>query len=150
MGLALPKAQARPAPHAQYGALPWRIADGTLQILLITTRRTGRWIIPKGWPIDDHAPHHSAAREALEEAGLIGAVDEAPLGAFRYRKERKSGAVLPCTVTVFALRVIRQRKTWPEKAAREVRWFSLEEALAAVAEPELRRLIMKFGRIAKP
>ena len=129
----------------QYGAVPYRVANGTLEILLITTLRTRRWIIPKGWPIDGHEPHTSAAREALEEAGVHGEIGTKAIGSFRYHKQLKSGDTVPCKVDVFALKVTRYRKAWLEKDSRELRWCAIDEALACVAEPGLRQLIKRFA-----
>src|SRR5690242_14262762 len=136
---------AKKVASAQYAALPWREAANGLEFLLITTRRTRRWIIPKGWPMDGHAPHAAAAREAMEEAGVCGEVSAKPIGTYRYFKERKSGEIVPCKVDVFALKVRQQRKTWAEKDLRELRWCSLNEALACVGEPGLRQVIARFA-----
>lgn len=129
------------APRLQYAALPWRRSNGTLQILLVTTRNTRRWIVPKGWPVPDCAPSESAAHEAFEEAGVEGRVGAEPLGAFTYEKLLKSGETVTCNVEVFPLAVVRQRRAWPEKGDRKADWCSIEEALARVAEPGLRRII---------
>lgn len=138
-------AAARKPASAQYAALPWREAAEGLEFLLITTRRTRRWIVPKGWPMDGRAPSAAAAREALEEAGVSGEVSEKPVGSYRYFKERKSGEIVPCKVDVFALKVKLQRKNWAEKDIRELRWCSLNEALACVGEPGLRQIIARFA-----
>ncbi|MGE5565043.1 MAG: NUDIX hydrolase [Parcubacteria group bacterium] len=130
----------------QYGALPWRIADGELQVLLITTRRTRRWMIPKGWPMDDRAPHEAAAQEAWEEAGLRGAVGAEPVGAFHYDKVRKSGEVKRLRVDVFPLAVTHEALSWPEAHERERRWFPQSAAADAVREPELKALLAGFRR----
>lgn len=130
----------------QYAALPWRMTNGALEILLITTLRTHRWIVPKGWPIAALSPSACAAREALEEAGVDGAICEKPLGAFRYTKERKDGANVPCRVEVFALEVTGRRRSWAEKGVRESRWCSVPECLERVSEPSLRQLIVKFAQ----
>src|SRR5215208_6047832 len=122
-------------PRIQYAALPYRqCADGTLEIMLVTSRETRRWVIPKGWPVKARKPHASAAREALEEAGLVGEVGTQPIGSYRYDKRLKSGTVVPCRVDVFPLEVRSQRKRWLEKGQRETRWFSLQEAAQAVNE----------------
>ncbi len=138
-------AGARKTTGTQYAALPYRVTEGGLEIMLITTRRTKRWIVPKGWPIEGCEPCACAAREALEEAGIVGEIQERPVGFYHYFKVLKNGISVPCKVDVFALRVTRQRKTWPEKDVREVRWYSFKDAVAAVGEPDLRRLIVKFG-----
>lgn len=135
----------KPATSTQYAALPWRQSEQSIEILLITTRRTRRWIVPKGWPMDGRAPNAAAAREALEEAGVCGTVSEAPIGSYRYFKQRKTGEVVPCKVDVFSLQVKQQRKNWAEKDMRELRWCSLNEALACVGEPGLRQIIRRFA-----
>ncbi|MGA9795081.1 MAG: NUDIX hydrolase [Rhizomicrobium sp.] len=132
-------------PNLQYAALPWRKAGDALEILLITTLNTRRWIVPKGWPLEGKSPHDSAAQEAMEEAGISGPIAKAPLGSFQYNKLRKSGEVVSCKVDVFPMEVAHQRRSWAEKARREARWFSVDDAMAQVTEPGLRRLIAKFA-----
>ncbi len=134
----------------QYAALPYRVVDGAVEILLITSRRTRRWIVPKGWPIEGLSPSASAAREALEEAGVSGETPAEPIGFFHYFKLLRNDLNVPCKVDVFAMKVTRQRKTWLEKDARELRWFPLAEAAQTVQEPQLRKLILKFGAQFKP
>jgi 8-oxo-dGTP pyrophosphatase MutT (NUDIX family) len=133
-------------PGLQYAALPYRLA-GELEILLVTSRETQRWVIPKGWPMKDRKPHAAAAREALEEAGVTGKVAKAVFGAYRYVKRLKNGAPLVCTVEVYPLLVERQRKRWPEQHQRTAHWFSVAEAAESVDEPELQALIARFGRL---
>jgi 8-oxo-dGTP pyrophosphatase MutT (NUDIX family) len=132
--------------NVQYAALPWRRVQGALEILLITTRNTRSWIVPKGWPLVGCTPSECAANEALEEAGVLGEVAEKALGVFHYNKRQKSGDIVPCKVHVFAMEVVHQRRSWAEKAARDICWCSLPEALARVTEPSLRRLIAKFAK----
>lgn len=134
------------ATGSQYAALPWRWTDDHLEILLITTLTTRRWVVPKGWPVAGCTPSECAAQEALEEAGVVGETAQSPLGSFSYAKRRKTGEIMPCRVAVFALEVARQRRTWPEKAVRETCWCSVDEALARVTEPGLRRLIARFAK----
>ena len=133
---------------AQVAALPWRRHDGELEVLLITTRTTKRWIVPKGWLEDGLTASESAAREALEEAGVVGEIVREPLGKFHYTKRRKSGETLPVEVTLFPLEVMRQRKSYLEKHVRETRWCKLDEALTHISEPGLKRLIVKFAKKA--
>ncbi|TGX56361.1 DUF47 family protein [Sphingomonas gei] len=114
-------------------------------MLLITSRGTGRWVIPKGNPMSGMAPHAAAAQEAEEEAGVLGPVCPTPLGSYRYRKRRGSGASLMMDVDVFPLAVLRELPDWKEKRERERRWFTLAEAADAVEEPDLRDLIRSFG-----
>jgi 8-oxo-dGTP pyrophosphatase MutT (NUDIX family) len=130
----------------QYAALPWRATDDAIEILLVTTLKTRRWIVPKGWPLAGRTPSESAASEALEEAGVLGEVASKSLGSFLYSKRRKSGDVTSCKVHVFPMRVVGQRRSWPEKSARETCWCSPEEALARVSDPGLRRLIARFTK----
>lgn len=130
----------------QYAALPWRLSNGSLQVLLVTTRNTRRWIVPKGWPIPHRAPPECAAREAFEEAGVVGKVAAEPLGAFTYQKLLKSGETITCNVEVFPLAVARQRRAWPEKRARQTDWCSVEEALSRIAEPGLRRIVSRLTK----
>jgi 8-oxo-dGTP pyrophosphatase MutT (NUDIX family) len=118
---------------------------GTLEILLITTLKTHRWIVPKGWPVEALSPRACAAREALEEAGVSGLVSEKSVGTFRYFKRRKDGDVVPCKVDVYALEVTQQRRSWAEKDARQHRWCSIADALASVGEPGLREVIACFA-----
>lgn len=128
----------------QYAALPYRVIGERLEILLVTSRRTRRWIVPKGWPDEGLQPPACAAVEALEEAGVIGEVENTPIGHFRYLKHHKSRPSEPCKVEVYALRVTQQRKSWPESEERERRWCNVPEAAAAVDEPLLRLLILEL------
>src|SRR5919112_2183860 len=89
-------------------------------------------------------PHEAAAREALEEAGVVGKVGSDAIGAYRYEKRRKSGAAVPCKVEVFPLDVDKQRKHWREKGRREVRWFSPEEAAKKVSDADLGDIILEW------
>ena len=126
----------------QYGALPYRIqADAALEVLLITSRDTKRWIIPKGWPIDGLEPAEAAAREAYEEAGVRGRVERS-LGNYTYEKYTAGrSASRPCEVEVFPLAVRRQAKRWPEAREREAQWCSPEKAASLVADDGLRALL---------
>ena len=133
--------------RVQYAALPYRRgAHSRTQVMLVTSRETGRWIIPKGWPKKRKAPYTSAAREALEEAGVVGEVGRNPIGSYSYKKRLKNGAVVACEVQVFPLEVKSQQKRWPEKGERELRWFSPTDAAKAVQEPVLRHIIRAFPR----
>ena len=129
----------------QFAALPCRMAeDGSRQIMLLTSRGTGRWIIPKGWPIKGLKPHEVAAREAYEEAGLVGKVTcKNPVGSFHYAKQTENDALL-CEVQVFLLRVDKQLDDWPEKAQRQTQWFSVSEAAGLVDEGGLAQIILRL------
>ncbi|WP_109806619.1 DUF47 family protein [Sphingosinithalassobacter portus] len=114
-------------------------------MMLITSRGTGRWVMPKG-NIGPRMPAHvAAAKEAEEEAGILGAVCPVPLGSYRYRKLRGSGASLMIDVDVFPLAMTRELDRWKEQDERERRWFTLEEAADAVDEEDLGRLIQSFA-----
>jgi 8-oxo-dGTP pyrophosphatase MutT (NUDIX family) len=136
---------ARKTTGTQFAALPYRSTADGIEILLITSRRSKRWIVPKGWPIEGLEPCESAAQEALEEAGLSGEVHREAIGFYTYLKELRHGIDVPCQVRVFPLRVTRQHKTWAEKDVRELRWVPLLEAARMVDGPGLRRLILRFG-----
>jgi 8-oxo-dGTP pyrophosphatase MutT (NUDIX family) len=129
----------------QYAALPYRRrADATVEVMLITSRDTGRWVIPKGWPVPGLSPQNSAAHEAREEGGLVGRMGTNAIGFYQYDKRLADSSAVSCTVEVFALEVERQLRSWPERGERRTRWFTPEEAAAAVAEPDLRALIADF------
>jgi 8-oxo-dGTP pyrophosphatase MutT (NUDIX family) len=117
-----------------------------IEILLVTSRATRRWIIPKGWPIKGLTPRLAAAREAYEEAGVRGRVGGRALGSYVYDKRLDNGGgVVPCEVRVFPLAVKRQLKAWPEAGERTTRWFSAAEAVDLVADEGLRALIREIG-----
>jgi 8-oxo-dGTP pyrophosphatase MutT (NUDIX family) len=128
----------------QVAALPWRNRDG-LEILLITSRETRRWVIPKGWPIGGLDGRGSAAREAFEEAGIEGRTSPGAIGTFSYDKRRANGSLVATEVSVFALEVIVQHDEWPEQGQRQCQWFSADEAATKVGEPELAKLISAFA-----
>lgn len=133
------------APFAQVGALPYRVKkDGGIEILLITSRDTGRWVIPKGWGMKNKTDAQAAAIEAQEEAGLKGAIGKRPVGVYHYQKTLKSGAPAICLVTVYPLAVSGQLKKWKEQGQRTLQWFSPDQAAAQVTEPELASLLAGF------
>jgi 8-oxo-dGTP pyrophosphatase MutT (NUDIX family) len=131
----------------QYAALPWRQAGRRLEILLITSRETRRWVIPKGWPIKGRAPQEAAAVEAAEEAGVEGEIEAAAVGSYSYLKRIADDRTIPVQVIVFPLQVLGQTEQWKEKEQRELSWFPYRKASAMVAEPALKRLIRDFGAI---
>ena len=113
--------------------------------MLVTSRATRRWVVPKGNAMAGLSPHAAAAQEAEEEAGVTGAICPVPLGSYRYRKLRGSGASLMADVALFPLRVMQEQPAWKEQHERERRWFSLADAADAVDEPDLRELIRTFA-----
>jgi 8-oxo-dGTP pyrophosphatase MutT (NUDIX family) len=133
---------------AQVAALPIRrSSDGTCHVLLVTSRETRRWIIPKGWPQPQQEDHASAAQEALEEAGVLGTANAESVGTYVYQKRRRRGA-MTVRVTVYLLAVTEELADWPERQQRERAWFTPAEAADKVDEPELRDLLRQasWGR----
>ncbi|GJE18284.1 NUDIX hydrolase [Methylobacterium marchantiae] len=129
-------------PRRQVGALPFRrLSNGGFKILMITSRESRRWVIPKGWPMKGRKPYEAAAREAYEEAGLLGEIGKRPLGFYLYEKRLKSRDFVLCQVKVFPLEVRKQLKHWPERDEREDRWFSPSDAAEAVTESGLAGII---------
>jgi 8-oxo-dGTP pyrophosphatase MutT (NUDIX family) len=129
----------------QIAALPVRHADdGLLLVLLVTSRETGRWVIPKGWPWPDREEWASAAEEAREEAGVLGTTHPTSIGSYTYEKRRPTGAE-PVQVTVYRLEVTEELATWPECDERQRSWFTLTNAATAVDEPELQDLIRQLS-----
>lgn len=135
-------------PHAQYAALPYRRGNG-LEVMLVSSLDSGRWIIPKGWPMEGFTGFEAAAREAFEEAGLVGAIEQHSIGFFHYQKRRKNGAIWECRVEVFPMEVKQQRKKWPEKHDRTTKWFSIEQAAELVREKELADIMRRFEAAMK-
>lgn len=133
-------------PRLQVAALPWRIsAQGEYEILLVTSRGTGRWVLPKGWPEKGELLDEAAAREAAEEAGIAGKMAREEFGRFYYDKTLPSGLNWHCEVIVFALQVEEVADKWPERKRRTRRWFSPQEAAGMVDERDLRALIADFS-----
>lgn len=142
-----PGAGGTPGRRVQYAALPFRVRrDGEVQIRLITSRETRRWVIPKGWPMKGISPPKAAARECYEEAGLLGEIAREPFGMYTYEKRLGARSVL-CDVLVFPLKVKRHLQKWPERFQRYGFWFSIDSAAAAVQEEDLGLLIRAFGDV---
>jgi 8-oxo-dGTP pyrophosphatase MutT (NUDIX family) len=141
-----PFADAANGAASQVGALCWRMHKGQVQVLLITSRDSGRWLIPKGWPIAGLTSAGSAAREAWEEAGVEGKVQEATLGQFVYDKAGRTDLRLQCTVAVHALHVQALKARYPEARQRRRAWFAAPVAADLVAEPELQHLLRRVGQ----
>ncbi len=134
-------------PSLQVGALCWRrTAGGRLKILLITSRDTGRWVIPKGWPMRRRTEAEAAAREAYEEAGVRGEIADRSLGLFSYQKGLAKGVTRTCVVRVFELQVRQMLTTYPETGQRRIKWFTATKAAQKVGETELAALIRDFAK----
>jgi 8-oxo-dGTP pyrophosphatase MutT (NUDIX family) len=131
----------------QYAVLPMIIDDGHPQVMLITSRETRRWILPKGRPEKKRRPWQVAAQEAYEEAGLVGRVSTKAIGSYASSKRLRSGVEVPCTVRVFLFKVEKELDDWPERVQRERRWMSPGEAALLVAEPQLTQLLLEFSAL---
>lgn len=141
--------------RTQLGALCWRMQDGQPEVLLVTSRDTGRWVIPKGWPMTGITAPAAAAREAWEEAGVEGRVDPLCLGYYSYEKvlgrRRKAGPdALPsviCLVAVYPVQVEQLQDVFPEMHQRRRKWFSPAKAARKVYERELQALLRDTGQL---
>nr|WP_319247260.1 NUDIX hydrolase [uncultured Celeribacter sp.] len=132
--------------RTQFGALVWRYRKDKLQVLLIKSRRSKRWIIPKGWPMDGQTPMQAAAVEAWEEAGIKGRPLPICIGLYSYLKTApEEGLPLPCVVAVFPLQARWVFDKYPEAGQRKRKWMSLKKAAARVHEPELAQIIRNFS-----
>ncbi len=136
----------KPGRTSQVAALPIDFGkDGQVYVLLVTSRETRRWVIPKGWPSPKLSDPKAEAREAREEAGVTGKINRKPVGTYTYRKVLPNSVRL-VEVSVYPLWVKKQRKNWPEKAERARIWATFEEAAKLVREPSLKRLFEYLGK----
>ena len=120
-----------------------------MEILLVTTRQSRRWIVPKGWPIKGLKRAKSAAREAFEEAGVRGRIGGKSIGLFTYDKlVDESGMRVSCEVKVYPLLVKRQSEVWPEFKQRTTQWIEAGKAIALIKEPGLRKIVVAFAKRA--
>lgn len=131
-------------PAEQLAALPWRRRDGVFEVLMVTSRLSGHWLIPKGWPMEGKTAPEAALQEAWEEAGLRGEASSEPVGSYCYEKLRRDGTTVGCTVSVFAMQVSEELDDWKECGARRRQWFDLNEAAQRAYEPGLRALLEKL------
>jgi len=126
----------------QTGALPWRLAaKNGIEVLLVTGRRSGRWTIPKGWPMPGKSLAEAAEQEAFEEAGVRGTIDPNPIGTFRHVKQLDVAGDLEVNIVVHPLWVDRELPKWPELGQRKRKWFSPKDAAKRVDSPELSAMI---------
>ena len=132
----------------QCGVLPVRFSPaGEVEVLLITSRETRRWVMPKGWPMKGRTAAEAAEIEAYEEAGVRGRTAKKRIGAYHYRKTELSGGARDLKVDVFLMHVQQELLDWPERRERERTWFSAEVAANLVAEDGLARLIRRLPRL---
>ncbi|MBB3385143.1 MULTISPECIES: NUDIX hydrolase [unclassified Rhizobium] len=134
--------------HEQYAAICYRKAPDCdeAEMLVVTSRESGRWVVPKGWPIKGKKPHEVAAIEAYEEAGVRGKVKKKPFGYFTYLKQLADGNRVPCIVGLHLLEVDQTFQDFPERGQRRVEWVSFVEAANRVREPELKGLLLAAER----
>ncbi|HMA48869.1 MAG TPA: NUDIX hydrolase [Magnetospirillaceae bacterium] len=132
----------------QAGVIPYRIADGKVEVLLVTSRDTGRWVIPKGHVEQGMTPQSAACQEAWEEAGVTGEITtRMPLGFVPYLKRLKDGNTCGASIAVFPLLVEKQKNKWQERSERTRTWFSIEKAAELVDEPALSALLLRLDEI---
>jgi 8-oxo-dGTP pyrophosphatase MutT (NUDIX family) len=129
----------------QYAALPFAVRDGELLVLLVTTRGTGRWIIPKGNPEKNLKPYEVAKQEAFEEAGVTGRVHRTCFGRFEFAKSAEGGESALCAVDVYPLAVDQELDDWPEKGMRQREWMTPGQAAMRVTEPGLIDLFLNMS-----
>lgn len=127
--------------YVQAAALCVRPGASGPKVLLVSSLTSGRWIVPKGWPMVDRSLAEAAAQEAWEEAGVRGTLHPDSLGSFTYRKLFKDGIPVTCRCEVFRIDVTELAEDWPEKGRRKRRWLGLEAAAKRVQEPELKAIL---------
>ncbi len=136
-------------PRTQFAGLPFRVVKGKsgkrIEVLLVTSRETRRWIIPKGWPMDGMTPADAAVQEVWEEAGARGQGFDVCLGLYSYRKWMSDDVTLPIIVAVFPVKVRSVEEDYPEVAQRKRKWFSQKKAASKVEERDLSQLIATFA-----
>lgn len=143
------RADSKRDPRTQFAGLPFRVIKGKsgkrVEVLLVTSRDTRRWIIPKGWPMDGLTPANAAAQEVWEEAGARGKGYDVCIGLYSYRKWLSDDEILPVIVAVFPVKVRTLEDDYPEASQRRRKWFSLKKAASKVEERDLRQLIETFS-----
>lgn len=134
----------RRPPRLQVAALCLRRRGGKQEVLLISSLDTGRWVLPKGWPMRGRSLAGAALREAWEEAGVNGAIAHEPLGHFTYAKRSRTGLARPVKVAVYPVQVRRMENGYPEEGRRKLAWVSPAKAASMVAEPDLSALLAEL------
>ena len=144
------EAHLRKKPKRQAAAAVFRGSGNQRELLLITSRDTGRWIVPKGWIEDGEDGAEAAIRETWEEAGLIGEVlPDGPVGHYRYIKQRPRRGDAVCDVDVYLLRLLDEKEQWPEKDQRQRKWFPIATAIGLIGEDGLKDVIRDAFHILK-
>ncbi len=129
----------------QHAALPFEVRNGETRVMLVTSRETGRWVLPKGWHERKLTGPELAAKEAFEEAGLKGEISAEPVGSYSYTKRLPGGRTVQCDVDLYPMRVTRLLNNWPEKRQRKRRWFTLAQAALEVEEGDLAMLLLRLA-----
>ncbi|HAV09283.1 MAG TPA: NUDIX hydrolase [Rhodobacteraceae bacterium] len=146
LGLIRPPVSAPSTDEAQqFAALCWREKSGKIEVLMVTSRGTGRWIIPKGWRVPGKSARDSALIEAWEEAGVEGRAAPEAIGSFSYMKMIGAKTLRPLRAEVYAVKVKSLAKRWPEAGERKRKWMSPKKAAHKVVEPELAALLRGFA-----
>ena len=134
----------------QIAALPIRwTKSGKLEVLMITSRDTGRWIVPKGWTMNGKKPWAAAEIEALEEAGAIGYISHETIGQYTYKKKLGKGLSVTCKVDVYPMMVERLKSNWKERSERTRKWFSAKGAAKRISEPALAKILKSLDKKPK-
>lgn len=130
--------------RTQVAALPYVMDKGKPRVLLITSRETRRWVIPKGWPMENLSSPDAAAAEAWEEAGIVGKVSDKCLGFYAYNKAFPNADPLPIVVAVYPMKVKALKDIFPEVGQRKRKWMTPKKAAERVQEPELSAILRRF------
>lgn len=130
--------------RTQFSALCFRIVRDKPKVLLVTSRGSKRWILPKGWPEPALTPAECAAKEAWEEAGVKGRVYDLCLGVYSYEKQYDKASTLPCVALVYPIKVKSVAAIYPETGQRQRKWVGMKRAASMVSEPELSEILRKF------
>lgn len=136
---------AKGSARTQFAALCWRERRGKVQVLMITSRRRKRWIVPKGWPMDGKTPAQCALIEAWEEGGVIGTASDECIGVYSYARLREGEEDLPCLAMLYPVKVKKLKKKFPEAKDRRRKWVSRKKAAKMVHERALGKLILGFS-----
>ncbi|RYY17473.1 MAG: NUDIX hydrolase [Alphaproteobacteria bacterium] len=129
----------------QYAGLPLQERDGETCVLLVTSRETHRWVLPKGWGEKGLTGAQVAAKEAFEEAGIQGSASDTPVGRYRYTKRLRKGQSVDCEVEVYPLMVDALLPDWPERTQRCREWFTLAQAALVIDDGELVPLLLRLA-----
>jgi 8-oxo-dGTP pyrophosphatase MutT (NUDIX family) len=134
----------------QITALPCRMKDGELEVCLVTSRGTGRWIAPKGWVEADLTHAGTAELEAWEEAGLKGHVEAVTYGSYISSKGNEAEGVFPIRMDVYLMIEPEQHARFPEMGQRKIKWFPALTAAEKASDPGLSDLIRKLHKTGLP